>query len=126
MDFGFDGFLDKFEQHFGKFLTKLLLLLIGLAITAVCIGIIWQYLVAPVVAFFGVPGRVEAFARIVTIGAAISSGSLFALRIYDRHLSRKVAARGGTRAEIKRRIEATERRLETLRRAQTQAEKYEG
>ena len=40
MDFGFGAFLEKFEAHFGKRPTKVLLILIGLAIVAATTSLI--------------------------------------------------------------------------------------
>ena len=115
MDFGFDGFLNKFEEHFGKGWTKFLLILIGLAVSSLCLGAIWRYLFSPILGFFEVPGRLEMIARIVVTGAAITSGLLIAVRTYD-WLLRKSAERLGPSETLRIRIEATERILEALKR----------
>ena len=114
MDFGFDGFLSKFEEHFGKGWTRALLLVIGLAAASFCIGVIWQYLVAPVVAFLQVPGRLAAVARIAVAGATLTTGATLGLRFYDWYLGRKLSSRGRSRAALDAQIKATEALLEAL------------
>ena len=57
MDFGIEGFLEKFEKHFGPRATKALLLLVGLAVASVCLATIAKFLVVPVLAFFEAPQR---------------------------------------------------------------------
>lgn len=52
MDFGFGAFLDKFEDHFGRVATKLLLIAIGIAIIAVCASIIITNVVDPLFELF--------------------------------------------------------------------------
>ena len=44
VDFGFASLLDKFQEHYGRLATKLLVGLIGVAVVAVCLGLIWQFL----------------------------------------------------------------------------------
>jgi|GEM_PF-6789741 len=48
VDFGLAGFLDKFEERFGKKATTGLLLLIGVAIASVCINTFYSMAVRPV------------------------------------------------------------------------------
>jgi hypothetical protein len=55
MDFGFGAILDKIEEHFGRRVTRWLLVLVGLAVAAACVGVIWTWLVAPLLAFFHSP-----------------------------------------------------------------------
>jgi hypothetical protein len=114
LDLGFGGFLEKFEEHFGRGWTKALLTLIGLAIASVCIGIVWQYLVAPVLTFFQAPGHLESLARITLAGASIASGATIALRIYDWHQGRKLNPRATSREDLKARVKATEELLDAL------------
>lgn len=114
MDFGFDGFLDKFEQHFGKAATKCLLLLIGMAIAAVCIGLIWQWLISPVLTFLQAPGRMEAIGRILVAGATISTGALIAIRFYEVFLGGKLGRREAARIALNERIRVTEELTKAL------------
>jgi hypothetical protein len=116
MDFGFDGFLEKFEQHFGRGLTKALLLLIGLAITAACLGVIWQYLISPILAFFQVPGRSEMIAKIAVAGSTVMAGALVALRLYDWYLGRRIDRSAEAREALADRMRATEAVLDALER----------
>ena len=48
MDFGFSGLLNKFEEHFGARATRGLLVIIGLAVTALCLNILWTKLLIPI------------------------------------------------------------------------------
>lgn len=47
MDFGFAGFLDKFESRFGSKVTTILLTLIGLAIAVFCVNILYTMAIQP-------------------------------------------------------------------------------
>ena len=47
MDLGLGGFLEKFESHFGRGLTKALLILIGLAVATFSGSVVWEYLLLP-------------------------------------------------------------------------------
>jgi hypothetical protein len=49
MDFGFGTFLEKFEEHFGKWPLRILLLLVGLAVALFCADMIWNLALGPVV-----------------------------------------------------------------------------
>jgi hypothetical protein len=44
VDFGFASLLEKFEEHYGKRSGKALVGLIGAAVVAVCLGLIWGFL----------------------------------------------------------------------------------
>jgi len=48
VDFGFAGFLDKFEERFGKAATTVLLFSIGLAVISVCLSTFYIQAVVPV------------------------------------------------------------------------------
>ena len=74
MDFGVDGFLDKFEKHFGALATKALLILIALAIVSVCVGAIWQWLVSPTMVFFNTPKRWAILAGLFYFGLGTGAG----------------------------------------------------
>lgn len=41
MDFGFGDILKMFEDYFGRRVTAALLVLVGLAIVAACVSVIW-------------------------------------------------------------------------------------
>lgn len=49
---GFGGFIEKFEEYFGRRATRWLLATMGAAIFAVCLGAVWQWLAAPIFAAF--------------------------------------------------------------------------
>jgi hypothetical protein len=115
MDFGLDGYLDKFEKHFGSGWTKALLILIGLAITGACLGVIWTFIVAPILGFFEVPGRLELLARILTVVASICAGSVLALRIYDWRIGRKLGSSFEEQAESIRQVnQATDELMKAI------------
>ncbi|TIO14917.1 MAG: hypothetical protein E5X86_22615 [Mesorhizobium sp.] len=48
VDFGFASLLEKFEEHYGKRAGKVLVGLIGMAVVAVCFGVIWQF-ISPII-----------------------------------------------------------------------------
>ncbi len=78
MDVGFGAVLEKFEEYFGKRTTKLLLILIGLAIAAVCNGAVWQWIVSPILVFIQSPtwGKtvLSFLLASIAIGAGVSVG----------------------------------------------------
>lgn len=74
MDLGFSGVIEKFEEHWGKRLTRLLLMLVGIAIAAICMGAIWQWLVSPVLAFFRAPLWGEKLGELIWAGVTITFG----------------------------------------------------
>jgi len=80
VDFGFSGVIEKFEEHWGKRATRGLTLLIGLAVAAGSVAIIWQWLVQPVLIFFQTPiwGRtlISLFLTVVAIGGGVAVGLL--------------------------------------------------
>jgi hypothetical protein len=49
MDFGFGAFLEKFEEHCGRFATKCLVIIIGMAVCIYCTHLIYAFAVAPLV-----------------------------------------------------------------------------
>lgn len=55
MDFGFGAVLEYFEKYFGKRVTFAILVVLGLAIVAVGISLIWTWLIDPVLKFLDTP-----------------------------------------------------------------------
>jgi hypothetical protein len=51
IDFGFGGLIHEFEQHLGRVPTKILLLLVFLAIAATCVNIVLTIAVIPLFKF---------------------------------------------------------------------------
>jgi hypothetical protein len=51
MDLGFGGFLEKFEDHFGRGWTKAFLVLIGAAVVTICASTVWALFLHPVAVF---------------------------------------------------------------------------
>ena len=113
MDFGFDGFLNKFEEHFGKGWTKALLVLIGITVASLCLAVIWRYLISPIVVFYN--GNAEMIARVMTALAVVCAGAVWGLRIYDWFFARKIKRLGGYSRFLRVRIRKTEKLLEELR-----------
>lgn len=78
VDLGFAGIIEKFEEHWGKRATRWLLMLIGVAVAAACIGAIWTWLISPVLVFLQSPlwerTLASLFLAIIGIGAGISVG----------------------------------------------------
>lgn len=107
MDLGFSGVIEKFEDYWGKRATGWLLFLIGLAIAAVSLGAIWQWIVSPILVFFKSPLWVNTVAALfnaalivgagVTIGLWLSSAFIYFKR--TRQL-RKIVEDAETRTEM--------------------------
>lgn len=78
MDLGFSGVIEKFEEHWGKRLTRALLMLIGLGVAAVCMGAIWEWLISPLLSFFQTPVWGETIGSLLwvalTIGFGVAAG----------------------------------------------------
>ena len=51
VDFGFGALLDKIEEHFGKGVLKVFLVLIGLAVALFCGKMIWEIALGPLTTF---------------------------------------------------------------------------
>ena len=49
MDFGFGAFLEKFEAHFGRRMTKILPALIGVTVVTTCLGLISSQVINPMI-----------------------------------------------------------------------------
>ncbi len=81
MDLGFGSFLEKFEQHFGLRATKAFLVLIGLAVCALCLGAIWQWLIAPLLDFLQSPNRFQVVVRLLLIFVAAGGGMAIGLML---------------------------------------------
>lgn len=97
MDFGFGDILNKIEEEFGKRITRWLLMLVGVAVAAGCVGVIWTALVAPLLTFLGSPQRAQTGWSIALvafgIGAGISLGSSFMKALADWRWMRTTKAK---------------------------------
>lgn len=95
MDLGFGGFLEKFESHFGPGLTKALLVLIGLAIAALCGSVIWEYLLLPIAQTLPDPktGPAYQFGKLVVITALFLMIVNQLLNLLDNYLKRGLRKR---------------------------------
>lgn len=49
MDFGFAGLVDKFEDYFGRKVTKALLVLIAATVVSACMALIWKTFLNPLI-----------------------------------------------------------------------------
>ena len=76
MDFGFGTFLEKFEQHFGPRWTKPLLVVLALAAASAAFGLIWTWILNPLLLVFGISPTKSAPAQILSI--AFGALQLFA------------------------------------------------
>lgn len=74
MDLGLGSIIDKFEEYFGRRVTRLLLILIGLAVVAGCVSVIWSWLIAPLLAFLSTPLWGRTVANLVFTVFAIGGG----------------------------------------------------
>jgi hypothetical protein len=102
VDLGFGGFLEKFENHFGKGLTKALLVLIGLAVASVCGSIVWTYLLLPITQMIPDPrsGGAFQFAKLVLIVAIFLMITNQLLQLFDNFVMRRLRKR--YREEVER------------------------
>lgn len=73
-DLGFSGVIEKFEEHWGRRTTRWLLLVIGLGVSAICVGAIWQWIVSPILAFLDSPQRSGTIWSLALAFAAIAAG----------------------------------------------------
>jgi hypothetical protein len=103
--------IEKFEEHYGSKVTKGLLGLIALAIVAVCVSMIWQWLVSPVLAFFKSPERLRFLIQLLYLGAAMGFGTVVA-RLSARRWTREGRA---SREEFDRAIERSNQAAEELK-----------
>jgi len=94
MDLGFGGFLEKFEDHFGRGLTKALLILIGLAVAAMCGSVIWTYLLKPIAELLPDPGNRSSeayqFAKLTLIVALFLMITNQLISLADNYLKRGI------------------------------------
>ncbi len=69
MDFGFAGLVDKFEDYFGKKVTKGLMILIGAAVASGSISLVFSFIVNPLfqLAMFVADTSPEAYSKYETI-----------------------------------------------------------
>ena len=98
MDFGFAAFLEKFEDHFGRPLTKVLLMLIGLAIISATCSIIWSTMLNPLLGLLSAQGPSskswDEFVRIgwiaVTIGGGVALGFELIVIVHNAKVGRRL------------------------------------
>lgn len=76
-DLGFSGVIEKFEEHWGKRATRVLLLIIGLGVAAVCVGAIWEWFVSPILNFLKSPERSNTVWSIVLATLGVGAGISF-------------------------------------------------
>jgi hypothetical protein len=69
MDFGFGSFLEKVEENFGKFVLRVLLVLIGLAVAVFCMRVIWVNAISPALDLMGAMGVWKWLASVAVAGA---------------------------------------------------------
>lgn len=107
MDFGLDGFVGKFEEHFGRKWSRPLLILVGGAVASLASAAIWNYTLHPLwrLAIKAAPvlstwsGFVNAAWLAFSIGAGFAAGALLISALRFEALSRR-AERVLARAEI--------------------------
>jgi len=125
MDFGFAAFLEKFEDHFGRLATKVILILIGLAIVSATGSIIWSTLIRPLAALIPLPGH-SAWERITSlawtallIGGGIGVGFEAIVVLHNARAGRRLAFNIREAKEIIAETEAFRAQiLDTMREAE--------
>lgn len=125
MDFGFAAFLEKFEEHFGRAATKIILILIGLAIVSATGSIIWNTLIKPLAALLPMSGA-SAWERLtnlawtaILIGGGIGVGFEAIAVLYNARAGRRLAAGLRETKEILAESEELQKKMkETVRQAE--------
>jgi len=125
MDFGFAAFLEKFEEHFGRTATKIILILIGLAIVSATGSIIWNTLIKPLVGLLTMPGA-PAWERLthlawtaILMGGGIGVGFEAIAVLHNARAGRRLAASLRETKEILAESEELQKKIkETVRQAE--------
>lgn len=111
------GLAEKFEEYFGYRLTRAMLLIVSVAVAGVCMGIIWEWLVIPLLHFFRTPFSWQTIGALVwvsvTIGVGVCAGvwAVDAMRQWQhaRRLARIVnKAEGQARTLVNNARQATD------------------
>ncbi|MBB3991557.1 hypothetical protein [Croceicoccus naphthovorans] len=76
MDLGFGSLVEKFEEHFGRWPTRVMLAVIGLAAMTVCVRLIILDAIVPIVQFILGAGGQSALELIVSV-LAVAAGAAF-------------------------------------------------
>lgn len=71
VDFGFGSLLDKFEEYFGRVATKGLVALVGLAVVAVCLNLIWEFTYPIIDWFTGTSAGIGVYGYLVRFGGLV-------------------------------------------------------
>ena len=120
VEIGFGAFLEKIEEHFGKGVLKMLLMLIGLAVALFCSKLIWDIALGPLVGFIS-----ETFAggilpkeplRYFWNGAALVAGVLlsgYLANLNNRIWRDKLREADSLEAVVKARLERDPESLNT-------------
>jgi hypothetical protein len=95
-DFGLGSLVGKYEEYFGRGVTRALLIIVGLAVVAAGVGAIWQWLISPLLTFFNTPlwGRtlISLVWTAAGIGAGVAVGFLVVTALANWHRFRKTRA----------------------------------
>jgi len=104
LDFGFARFLEIFEQRFGKAPTTALLVLIGLAVAAVCLQLIVDNVLKPVLGLFGgmSPTEINRYIRDTVLPLLLSLLAVYFLSSFLVALVDKVVRRRTIDKEVAR------------------------
>lgn len=71
VDFGFGSLLEKFEEYFGRSAAKCLVALVGFAVIAVCLGLIWEFAYPIIDWLTGTSAGIGAYGLIMRTGGFV-------------------------------------------------------
>ena len=75
MEIGLGPFLEKFEEYYGRFLTRVLLGLVGLMVSTVCMRLVWDWGINPLISLLPFKGQIIAPIESFWTGLAFAVGA---------------------------------------------------
>lgn len=124
-DFGFGSLVEKYEEYFGRAVTRAILIVVGLAVVATGVGAIWTWLVSPLLTFFRTPIWGQTLTQLMLTTVAIGGGIALSFSLSQelarlRHVRAIKKMRDEAARDFEKIITDTKRRTGALL-AQTEA-----